>query len=87
MNYGNAVGATIGRPLYNYGKIMPLRCHLERSVAESKPEGQTATPFGSRRKIELSLKNNGILYLITARSDRFAVALRVSTTGFALRSR
>ena len=52
----NSVGATIGRPLYNYGKIMPLRCHLERSVAESKPEGQTATPFGSRRKFELSLK-------------------------------
>ena len=56
MNYGNAVGATIGRPLYKDSKIMPLRCHLERSVAESKPEGQTATPFGSRRRIDYALK-------------------------------
>ena len=39
------------------------------------------------QKIELSLINNGIPNQLTARSDREAVALRVSTSGVALRSR
>ena len=53
------------------------------------PEVETRRANGGAvwisRKSELSLKNNGILNLLSVRSDRLAVALRVSTTVSALR--
>ena len=61
-------------------------CHLRAReknamrLSLSKPEGQTALPFGSRRKFELSLINNDIPNQLSARSD-----LR-SPYGFRLRA-
>ena len=87
------VGATIvSSKGYNHHQTRPLRVILSgeknaRIFLKVETRRANGNAVWISQKIELSLINNGIPNQLTVRSDRKTVALRVSTSGVALRSR